>query len=539
MKLSLSARLWLIVGGAMAGLTIMALVGLASLKASLMAERRSQIATLLNIAEHTCAHFQELEAKGVLTPAQAKANAAEALLSLRHDDDYYFVRDDKDIMWVHINPARLGKVDVGYKWPDGRNAAQVGRELLAKERIAYLEIRIAKPGGKELLPKLNGLIEFKPWKWAIGIGFFTDDIQAAYLAQAQRFLMLGGLLLVGMIVLAIGLSRSILRQLGGDPAYASGIAQRIAGGDFREEIRFKGSPDSLLGAMARMQKDLRSTIQGINGMAASLGTSSKELAQRMDTITQNATSTADATSSTAAAIEEMSATITHVSQNARESESNSDASARQATLGEALVVEAASEIQGMAVTMTDASRLIEGLVERSREIDGIASVIREIANQTNLLALNAAIEAAHAGDQGKGFAVVADEVRKLAERTAQATEEITTMIQAVQGDTALVEAGMAAVTPRVAKGVQLANQAADTLREISRGSKDTLSRIREVASATSEQSEASGSIARNIDQIAVMVSESAQSVQFANEMVRELDRLSGGLYQSIAQFRLQ
>jgi methyl-accepting chemotaxis protein/methyl-accepting chemotaxis protein-3 (ribose and galactose sensor receptor) len=539
MKLSLSARLWLIVGGAMAGLAIMALVGLASLKAGLMAERRSQISTLLYIAENTCAHFQELEAKGTLTQAQAKASAAEALLALRHNDDYYFVRDEKDVMWVHVNHARLGKVDVGYKWPDGRNAAQVGRELLEKERIAYLEIRIAKPGGKELQPKLNGLIEFKPWKWAIGIGFFTDDIQAAYLAQAKTFLLLGGLLLMAMIVLAIGLSRSILSQLGGDPAYASGIAQRIAGGDFREEIRFKGSPDSLLGAMARMQKDLRSTIQGINGMAASLGTSSQELARRMDTITHNATSTADATSSTAAAIEEMSATITHVSQNARESESNSDASARQATQGEALVVEAAAEIQGMAVTMADASRLIQGLVERSREIDGIASVIREIANQTNLLALNAAIEAAHAGDQGKGFAVVADEVRKLAERTARATEEITTMIQAVQGDTAQVEAGMAAVTPRVAKGVQLANQAADTLREISRGSRDTLSRIREVASATSEQSEASGSIARNIDQIAVMVSESAQSVQSANEMVRELDRLSGGLYQSIAQFRLQ
>jgi methyl-accepting chemotaxis protein len=232
----------------------------------------------------------------------------------------------------------------------------------------------------------------------------------------------------------------------------------------------------------------------------------------------------------------MAVSVSHVSDNARVTEQNSKESADLAASGVKLVHQASQELELVAVQVDGASSRIGGLVERSKEIGGIADVIREIADQTNLLALNAAIEAARAGEQGRGFAVVADEVRKLAERTSEATGQITTMIHAIQQDTAAVVQSMEAVTPQVQKGVSIASEAAQTLQQINEKADSTLESIAQVANATAEQSVASGTVASSVENISQMVEEMAASVAAANNNVQALEALSMELRNTVSKF---
>ena len=205
--------------------------------------------------------------------------------------------------------------------------------------------------------------------------------------------------------------------------------------------------------------------------------------------------------------------------------------------GEQKVATATDEMQRIAGTVSTAADKIRSLEARTNEISSIAGVIKEIAAQTNLLALNAAIEAARAGEQGRGFAVVADEVRKLAERTSAATEEIGGMIGAIQGDTSSAVGTMDQALPQVERGVELAQEAAQSLRDIRDGASTTLSRIRDVALATREQSAASNAIAQQVESIAQMVEETSASMQQTAESAHSLERVARDLGDLVARFR--
>ncbi|MBM3116913.1 methyl-accepting chemotaxis protein [Jeongeupia naejangsanensis] len=536
--MKLSTRLGLIVVCAVVGLVIIAGYALQTIRSTMLQERRAEIRLLLDLAANQIQHFQALEQSGKLSREDAQARAIEATSGLSKGDDYVFVRSMDAKMLVHPNPKRVGKVDFGSKLPDGRTTHQAYLEVLAKGDFGYTDIVTKRPGSEVEVPKINGVIKVPGWDWIVGFGVFTDDIERAYWHYALNFLIIGLIVLAVVVTVAVMMSRRIYGRLGGEPDYATEVAQAIAAGDLSRRIDGKVAPDSLLGAVATMQSSLRKMIEGIQQGAGSLGQAAASLSGQMTQINQAARQSSDATAATAAAIEQMSVSVDQISESARETEGNSSRSTELATQGESLVNNASAEIQRVSARIGEASVLISGLVERSREIDGIAAVIKDIADQTNLLALNAAIEAARAGEQGRGFAVVADEVRKLAERTTQATGEIAAMTQAIQADTGSVVHSMDEVKPQVARGVDLAGQAAEALREISAGSASTLGKIRDVANATAEQSVASASVASNVERIANMVESSADSVAAANRNVQQLEALSTELKNSVSRFRL-
>ncbi|MBS1210435.1 MAG: hypothetical protein H6R19_2833 [Proteobacteria bacterium] len=538
--MKLSTRLGIVVACSALGLILVGSLGLQSLRSSMMAERHAQIDTLLKLSVGMVEDFYKQEQAGKLSQQEAQSRAAAALAGLQSGSDYIFARDDKDVVLAHIKREKLGKVDTGGKMPNGQTIVEIYRDGLAKQgKFAFVEIMTSKPGAKPeaQIPKLNGVTRFEPWGWTIGTGFFLDDIDTTYTRYATTMIIVGLIILAITVTLSTLFARRIHAQLGGEPDYAAAMVNAVAKGDLTQHLA-AAPAGSLISALSDMQNEMKDLISQIHGQSEALKHAASEINTTMEEINASSLHSSEATSATAASVEEMAVSVGMIADSARDTEAHSSRAAELAKGGTTQIAAAATEIQKVSEQIESASAQITELAERTRHIGGIANVIKEIAAQTNLLALNAAIEAARAGEQGRGFAVVADEVRKLAERTTKATSEINETILAVQADTSAVVISMQAVAPQVAHGVALADAAARSLEEISVTTSATLEKIHDVAHATAEQNQASNNIAANIERIASMVEESERSVRDASEAVASLSHMAHDINSALARFRL-
>ena len=170
--------------------------------------------------------------------------------------------------------------------------------------------------------------------------------------------------------------------------------------------------------------------------------------------------------------------------------------------GDEVVSKTIAGMNAIRDAVTAGAASVSSLGGKSDEIGEIIGVISEIADQTNLLALNAAIEAARAGEHGRGFAVVADEVRKLAERTQQATEQVSKSIREIQTETKTAVERMQVGTKQVESGVLLAGSASESLRQIVQSVEGSAGMIRTIAAAIEQQRCAGESIRDRVTAIA-------------------------------------
>jgi methyl-accepting chemotaxis protein len=238
-------------------------------------------------------------------------------------------------------------------------------------------------------------------------------------------------------------------------------------------------------------------------------------------------------------MQEMSSTVTSVSDSCNKAADAASQAAETARQGGSIVEATLAKMRVIAESVGATARKMEELGKSSDQIGRIIGVIDDIADQTNLLALNAAIEAARAGEQGRGFAVVADEVRKLAERTTTATKEITQMIKNVQDETKVAVTAMESGTKQVEEGVASTAKAGDSLRAIIQMSEQVGGMIAEIATAATEQASTTEQVNGNVDQISRLVKESAIGAQQSATACHDLSGLALDLQTMVGKFKLE
>ena len=346
-----------------------------------------------------------------------------------------------------------------------------------------------------------------------------------------------GLLLITALLLSLVVQKVGVRRL---DALRGVIGRMYLDGDLTQRALVVGG-DEIATTAAEFNKLIES-FQTIIGKvffnSVEVGRASQQLIGEAKRVASDSKQQRDAALATASAMTELTENMNLVTHNATETASISEASSTLSAEGMKIVHNASAEMERIASSVAQSASVVCALGERSKAISGIVQTIREIADQTNLLALNAAIEAARAGEQGRGFAVVADEVRKLAERTSQATGEISQMIGAIQGETQSAITSIEAGTGQAKNGAYLAQQAASALERINSGARDTMEKVDAIASAVAQQSRTGNDIAAHVCNIMDMAETNSASAEKALEEARQLEYLANNLKEIGNVFKL-
>ena len=242
-------------------------------------------------------------------------------------------------------------------------------------------------------------------------------------------------------------------------------------------------------------------------------------------MSSNLMETDDRTQTMAAAVEEMTMSISHINEASDSATGLAKASDQAAQMGASMMASVVSSMDRINGVVESVNARTETLSEASQQIGGILGTIDAIAKQTNLLALNATIEAARAGEHGKGFAVVAGEVKSLSNQTSSATEDIRAKIEVFTNEIAGLRSAVSGVLAEVSEGKNSVRETSESIREVSSNVSEVLNRMEEVSMMLMEQTKAVQELGEGVSNIADLSSKNRSRTDRAISAVSAAESL--------------
>jgi methyl-accepting chemotaxis protein len=503
---SMIAVLWI-------GLILIGGFGAWQNRASMIADRRDQLTSLIQQANTTVNRYYTLSQQHAMPEADAQKQALDTLAAMRYGKDGYIsVNNSQSVMLMHpIKKELVGKNLSQFTDPAGNHLFTDIVKAGNLDGGGFVDYLWSKPGSEEPVAKTSYSLRFAPWDWYIVTGMYMDDVQHAFFANLLRWLAITVALGAIATVVMVLVLRSVQRALGGDLEVAVDAAQRMARGDLSTGVPLRrGDRASLLHALHTMQRGLVDTVSRVRAGTENINVGASEIASGNTDLSQRTEQQAAALVQTASSMDQMTANVKHNADSALQAAQLAGQAADVATRGSRVV--------------DDVVRTMGEISTSSRQIGDIIGVIDGIAFQTNILALNAAVEAARAGEQGRGFAVVASEVRSLAQRSATAAKEIKALIETS--------------THTVESGSTLVANAGSTMTEIVQSVRRVNEILEEISHASREQSAGIEQVNRAVGEMDQVTQQNAALVEEAAAAAHSLKDQVDVLRESIASFAL-
>lgn len=541
-RFSITRRLVALLGIAAFGTALMVAFMMFILNGLLIEEEKRKLDAVLDAAHTMVSYYHEQASNGEISEEQARAQAFARLDEIRYESsEYIFTLNRQGEMVQHpFTKTLVGKNVLSYEDPQG---TKLFEEMVNKARNAdRATVEYIWQKGSDssnLVPKISRIRVFQPWNLIIGTGQYTDNIASMLWQEFFKLVGLAVVLSVPLLLLFVLIIRSITRPLKRINAAMVDIAQ--GEGDLTRRLNADGGDE-----LAQLAASFNEFVSKIQQLVKSVQNSAQEeerAAERLAALSSQSSEQSDElrsqTDSVATAINELSSSAGEVAEHARTAAESANTADEEAGRSAVIVREAVNNIEALTAQLRKAGEQARLLQDGSDKIGNILGVIVAIAEQTNLLALNAAIEAARAGEAGRGFAVVADEVRTLATRTQQSTDEISTIVDSIQGAIKDVTHIISDVEQRSQTTNDGALKAEQAISQIQEAVANISSMNVQIASATDEQSRVTRDLSENVTGISDLSGDNQSANQQVAEVSQKLTKNSIDLSQLVSRFKTE